>query len=73
MWGCKIERTANFFKFIQPVLIQSYSDKFELPTKIYKTPAQVGFVLVAGKKAKALSLQYPAVKYVGLGGGHIHD
>jgi hypothetical protein len=37
--GCKIEQTENFFKFTQPVLLQSYSDKFELPRGIYKTPA----------------------------------
>jgi hypothetical protein len=53
--GCKIERTENSLKFIQPVLIQRYSDEFELPSRIYKTPAQVGSVLVAGKKVEALS------------------
>ncbi len=53
--GCRIERTANSLKFTQPVLIQSYSDKFEMPTRIYKTPAQVGSVLVAGKKVEALN------------------
>jgi hypothetical protein len=37
------------------VLIQSYNDKFELLTRSCKTPAQAGSVLVAGKKAKALS------------------
>jgi hypothetical protein len=30
-------------------------DEFELPTRSYKTPAQAGSVLVAGKKAKVLS------------------
>ncbi len=53
--GCKIEWTENSLKFTQLVLLQSYSDKFELPTRIYKTPAQVGSVLVAGKKIEALS------------------
>ena len=53
--GCKIERTANSLKTIQRVLIQSYSDKFELPTRIYNTPLQAGSVLVAGEKPKALS------------------
>ncbi len=55
--GCKIERTVNSFKFFtQPVLIQSYGKQFELPTRIYKTPAQAGSILVADKKAEALSL-----------------
>jgi hypothetical protein len=52
--GCKIERTANSLKFTQPVLIQSFSDKFELPTQIYKTPSQAGSVLVVGKKNEVL-------------------
>jgi hypothetical protein len=52
--GCKIERTANSLKFTQPVLIQRYSDEFELPTRIYKTPVLAGSVLVAGKKVEAL-------------------
>ncbi len=53
--GCKIERTKNSLKFTQPVLMQSYNDKFELPKKSYKTPAPAGLVLVAGKKVEALS------------------
>ncbi len=53
--GCKIERTKNSLKFTQPVLMQSYNDKFELPKKSYKTPALAGFVLVAGKKEETLS------------------
>jgi hypothetical protein len=38
---CNIEQTELSLKFTQPVLIQSYSEEFELPTRIYKTPAQV--------------------------------
>jgi hypothetical protein len=53
--GCKIEWTENSLKFSQDVQIQSYSTKFELPPKIYKTPAQAGSVLVAGEKVEALS------------------
>ncbi len=53
--GCKIEKTKNSLKFTQPVLMQSYNDKFELPKKSYKTPAPAGSVLVAGKKEEALS------------------
>ncbi len=52
--GCKIARTKNSLKFTQPVLMQSYNDKFELPKKSYRTPAPAGLILVAGKK-EALS------------------
>jgi hypothetical protein len=52
--GCKIVRTKNLLKFTQPVLMQSYNDKFELPKKSYRTPAPMGLVLVAGKKEEAL-------------------
>ncbi len=40
--GCKIVRMINLFKFTQPVLMQSYNDKFELPKKSYRTPALAG-------------------------------
>ncbi len=52
--GCNTERAKNS-SFTQPVLMQSYNDKFELPKKCYKTPAPAGLVLVAGKKKEALS------------------
>ncbi len=53
--GCMIERTKNSLKFTQLVLMQSHNDKFELPKKIYKTPALAGLVLVTGNKEEALS------------------
>jgi hypothetical protein len=53
--GCKIVRTKNSSKFTQPVLMQSYSNKFELPKKSYRTPAPARSVLVVGKKEEALS------------------
>jgi hypothetical protein len=53
--GCKIERMKNSLKFTQPVLMQSYNDKSELPKKSYKTPALAGLVLVVGKKEEDLS------------------
>ncbi len=53
--GCKIVRIENSLKFTQPVLMQHYSNEFKLPTRSYKTPAQMGSVLVAGKKDEALS------------------
>jgi hypothetical protein len=53
--GCKIVRTENSLKFTQSVQMQCYSDKFELPTRSYKTSVQVVSVLVAGKKDEAQS------------------
>jgi hypothetical protein len=53
--GCKIVKTKNLLKFSQPVLMQSYSDEFELPKKSYRTQALAGLILVAGKKKEALS------------------
>ena len=38
--GCKIERKGFPLKFTQPVLIQSYTNKCELPTRTYKTTMQ---------------------------------
>jgi hypothetical protein len=45
----------NLLKFTQPLLMQSYNDKFELPKRSYRTPAPTGLVLVAGNKEEALS------------------
>ncbi len=42
-------------KITQPVLMQSYHDKFDLPKKSYRMPALEGLVLVAGKKEETLS------------------
>jgi hypothetical protein len=53
--GCKIARTKNLLMFTQPVLMQSYNDKFELPKKSYRTPAPAELVLVTGQKEEALS------------------
>jgi hypothetical protein len=69
--GCKIERTENSLKFTQPVLVQSYSDEFELPTRIHKTPAQIVSVLVADKKVEALSLAMQK-KYCSGAGKAVH-
>jgi hypothetical protein len=37
--GCKRVRTKNLLKLTQPVLMQSYNDKFELSKKSYRMPA----------------------------------
>ena len=40
--GCKvnINRKENAMKITQPVLLQSFKDEFDLPTKSYDTPAE---------------------------------
>jgi hypothetical protein len=65
--GCKIARTKNLLKFIQPVLMQSYNDKFKLPKKSYWTPALAGLVLVAGKKEEALNPAMQKKSHSGMG------
>ena len=54
--GSKIDRTDNGgLKFTQPVLIQSFKDKFDLPTQMYNTPAKAGKILTKCKKSNALN------------------
>lgn len=50
--GCKVEyiKIKGQMKLTQPVLIQSFADKFGLPTKEFTTPMAPGQVLV-GKGA----------------------
>ena len=45
--GCKIDwnREERFIKFTQPVLIQSFTDEFELPNRKYNLPGEPGKVL----------------------------
>jgi hypothetical protein len=50
--GCMIERTENFLKFTQPALIQSYSDKFELPKKYTRHLRRQGQCLWQARKLK---------------------
>jgi len=52
--GCKIERTGRKLKFTQPVLLQSFVDEFELPTRTYGSPAIGGSVLVPGTPSEVL-------------------
>lgn len=42
--GCKIDinREERKLKFTQPVLIQSFTDEFNLPKRKYSTPAEQG-------------------------------
>ena len=48
--GCKIDRNKNWMKLTQPVLVQSFEDKFDLSTaKSYITPGEPGKTLYSGK------------------------
>jgi hypothetical protein len=56
--GCKIEhdREAGTMKFTQPILIQSFENEFELPTKTTGgTPAAPGTTLMAHKDEQMLT------------------
>ena len=47
--GSRIEHTNDGgLKFTQPVLIQSFSDKFKLPTQKFNTPTKAGDILTYG-------------------------
>ncbi len=51
--GCKVTRVRGSLKFTQPVLLQSFSDEFELPTRRYNTtPAVAGSVLIPGEESE---------------------
>ena len=67
--GCKIERNweERWVKITQPVLLQSFNDKFELPGTQYFTPAETGQVLVPCKDEDALSSNKQAVYRSGVG------
>ena len=46
--GCKVEynKEEGWVKLTQPVLLQSFEDEFELPTRNYNAPAAANTVLV---------------------------
>ena len=53
--GCKITRTDTSLKFTQPVLLQSFTDVFDLPNTNYNTPAAAGSILTKYTDENALS------------------
>ena len=55
--GCKIEREGRKLKFTQLVLLQSFSNEFEMPSPKYNTPAVAGTVLIPGKEEERLSVK----------------
>ena len=53
--GCKITRPDKYsLKFTQPVLLQSFEDEFDLPTRAAPTPARVGDVLTKSNEKDVL-------------------
>ena len=54
--GNKIDRTTDGgLKFTQPVLIQSFDDKFDLPKQKFTTPAKAGDMLTKCEQKDSLS------------------
>ena len=49
--GCKVvyNREEGWMELTQPVLLQSFSDEFELPKQSYETPSAPGSILVGGE------------------------
>ena len=53
--GCKIIRIGkSALKVTHPVIIQSFSDKFDLPNRGCSTPARMGNVLTKADKSDLL-------------------
>ena len=60
--GCKIDCKGSVLKCTQPVLLHSFSDEFEMPSRKYSTPAVAGTVLTPGTKDEWFSAK-EATKY----------
>jgi hypothetical protein len=53
--GCKVERTKDYVRFTQPVLLQSYVEEFSIESgRSVRTPAETGKVLVKGDEESEL-------------------
>ena len=48
--GCILNQDKQSIKFTQPVLLQSFSDGFDISNKQPCTPAEAGSVLAPGKE-----------------------
>ena len=54
--GCKLERDAKQLKIMQPVLMQSFGDKLDLPEGLAPTtPAEPGSVLMKARDDEAIN------------------
>ena len=52
--GCRITKLRGAIIFTQDVLLQSYEDEFDLPSRNYATPARPGNILTKGNIESAL-------------------
>ena len=53
--GCEIGREEGSFTFMQPVMLQSFKDEFELPTRAQNTPGEPGNTLSKAKEGESVS------------------
>jgi hypothetical protein len=66
--GCKVERNDKLVKMTQPVLLQSYSDEFDLPEGATpKTPAVPGQVLHKPREGEGIEPQEQGTYRSGVG------
>ena len=63
--GCKLDRSKGALTFTQPVLLQSFWGKFELPEEIDKPkiPAEAGQILVKSKEDEKVVSKKEQSKY----------
>ena len=65
--GCRITKLQGAIKFTQDVLLQSYEDEFDLPSRNYATPAKPGNVLTKGDTDSALDSEMQTKYRSGVG------
>ena len=53
--GCEIRREKGSFTYTQPVMLQSFSDEFDLPTRVPITPGDPGKTLSKAKEGETVS------------------
>ena len=53
--GCKIGIEEGSFTFTQTVMLQSFKDEFELPTRAQNTPGEPGNTLSKAKEGESVS------------------
>ena len=55
--GCKLNWDEQSIKFTQPVLLQSFSDEFEISDKQPRTPSEAGSVLAPGNEGNKVGIK----------------
>ena len=54
-FGCKIGREKGSFTFMQPVMLQSFKDEFDFPTRAPNDPGEPGKTLSKAKDGESVS------------------